>query len=110
MTRLKILFIFTVFLFLSACSDKQPGLPELSAIAVILVYGDSITAGNGAPPAQNYPSQLAEKLQRTVINAGVPGEISANGLKRLPALPDKHEPTTLVNINKSCCGIRPILF
>jgi acyl-CoA thioesterase I len=63
---------------------------------VILAYGDSITAGNGAPPAQNYPSLLAEKLQRTVINAGVPGEISANGLKRLPALLDKHQPALLL--------------
>ena len=96
MTRLKILFILTALLFLSACSDKQPGLPVLSANAVILAYGDSITAGNGAPPTQNYSSLLAEKLQRTVINAGVPGEISANGLKRLPALLDKHQPTLLI--------------
>jgi len=63
-----------------------------------------------ALPAQNYPSQLAGKLQRTVINAGVPGEINTNGLKRLPALPDKHEPTILVKLNVSCCGIRPIRF
>lgn len=68
----------------------------LSANAVILAYGDSITAGNGAPPTQNYSSLLAEKLQRTVINAGVPGEISAHGLKRLPALLDKHQPTLLI--------------
>lgn len=96
MTRSKILFIFIALLILSACSDKQPGLPVLSANAVILAYGDSITAGSGAPPAQNYPSLLAEKLQRTVINAGMPGEISADGLKRLPALLDKHQPTLLL--------------
>ncbi|MCP5244770.1 MAG: arylesterase [Burkholderiales bacterium] len=96
MTRQRILFIFIAFLILSACSDKQPGLPVLSTNAVILAYGDSLTAGNGAPPAQNYPSLLAEKLQRTVINAGVPGEISENGLKRLPTLLDKHQPTLLL--------------
>jgi len=96
MTKSKILLIFIVLLFLSAYSDKQPGLPVLSTNAVILAYGDSLTAGNGAPSAQNYPSLLAEKLQRTVINAGVPGEISENGLKRLPALLDKHQPELLI--------------
>jgi lysophospholipase L1-like esterase len=96
MIRSKILFILAAFLILSACSDRQPGLPALSANAVILAYGDSITAGNGAPSAQNYPSLLAEKLQRTVINAGVPGEISANGLKRLPAMLDKYQPALLL--------------
>ena len=96
MIRSKILLILAAFLILSACTDRQPGLPALSANAVILAYGDSITAGNGAPSAQNYPSLLAEKLQRTVINAGVPGEISANGLKRLPALLDKHQPALLL--------------
>ena len=96
MIKSKILFILAAFLILSACSDKQPGLPALSDNAVILAFGDSITAGNGAPQAQNYPSQLAEKLQRTVINAGVPGEVSASGLKRLPALLDKHQPALLL--------------
>lgn len=96
MIRSKILFILAAFLILSACSDRQPGLPALSANTVILAYGDSITAGNGAPSAQNYPSLLAEKLQRTVINAGVPGEISANGLKRLPAMLDKYQPALLL--------------
>ena len=96
MTRSKILFISIALLILSACSEKQPGLPELSSNAVILAYGDSLTAGNGAPPEQNYPSLLAEKIQRTVINAGVPGEISVNGLKRLPALLDRYQPSLLL--------------
>jgi len=96
MIKSKILFILAAILILSACSDKQPGLPVLSDNAVILAFGNSITAGNGAPPTQNYPSQLAEKLQRTVINAGVPGEVSANGLKRLPTLLDKHRPELLL--------------
>jgi acyl-CoA thioesterase I len=96
MIKSKILFILAAILILSACSDKQPGLPVLSDNAVILAFGNSVTAGNGAPPTQNYPSQLAEKLQRTVINAGVPGEVSANGLKRLPALLDKHRPELLL--------------
>ena len=96
MIKSKIIFVLAAFLILSACSEKQPGLPALSNNAVILAFGNSITAGNGAKPAQNYPSQLAEKLQRTIINAGIPGEISANGLKRLPDLLDKHRPTLLL--------------
>jgi len=35
-------------------------------------------------------------LARTVINAGVPGEVTAEGLKRLPGLLDKHDPDMLI--------------
>ncbi|MEX0320573.1 MAG: arylesterase [Puniceicoccaceae bacterium] len=54
----------------------------------ILCLGDSLTAGYGLDPEQAYPSllqtMLEEKgLQVTVVNAGVSGDTSAGGLRRL---------------------------
>lgn len=80
----------------AACSDPAPSLPILASDAVILAFGDSLTAGTGAGRDQDYPSRLASLTGRTVINAGVPGELTANGLRRLPALLDRHQPRLLI--------------
>ncbi len=51
----------------------------------IVCYGDSITFGYGADAGQDYPSWLAKKIAFTVINAGVDGDNSAEGLARINA-------------------------
>ncbi len=81
--------------FVSAC-DNSPPLPKLDEDAVILAFGNSLTFGTGATTAQSYPAQLQQLLQRHVINAGVPGETSAQGLRRLPGLLDAHQPDLLI--------------
>lgn len=63
---------------------------------MILAFGDSLTAGKGAARDQSYPAELARLSHKTVINAGISGEISAAGLRRLPALLDKHQPELLI--------------
>lgn len=68
---------------LIACSSP-PQLSYLASDATILAFGDSLTYGTGAKPATSYPRVLAELTGRSVINAGIPGETSAQGLKRLP--------------------------
>ena len=81
---------------LAAGCDKPPQIAPLAADAVILAFGDSLTHGNGAPPGRAYPEVLAGLLGRTVINAGVPGELSAEGLDRLPQLLEAHRPDLVI--------------
>ena len=54
----------------------------------ILILGDSLSAGLGVDPDQAYPALLqkkidAAKLEFTVIDAGLSGDTTAGGLRRL---------------------------
>ena len=82
-------------LFCAGC-DSTPPIRALAPEAVILAFGDSLTHGTGAPVGQSYPDVLASLLGRKVINAGVPGEISADGRERLPATLESYQPDLLI--------------
>lgn len=84
---------------LVACQSSQPSLRRLDEDAVILAFGDSLTYGVGASSAHDYPSLLANLIGRQVINAGLSGEISAEGLQRLPGLLDEIQPRLLLLIH-----------
>jgi acyl-CoA thioesterase I len=62
----------------------------------ILAFGDSLTYGYGASLEESYPHRLQNLLGREVINAGIPGEVSAEGLQRLPKLLEQHNPVLLI--------------
>ena len=56
--------------------------------ARVVFLGDSLTAGYGLPADQAYPALLDARLRAsgfavTVVNAGVSGDTSAGGLRRL---------------------------
>lgn len=90
-------YIVSLFIMiaLAACGDAVE-LPRLSDDAVVLSFGDSLTSGTGAKQAENYPAVLARLTGRKVINAGIPGELSEQGLHRLPGLLDQHQPDLLI--------------
>lgn len=94
-TYTAILLLLAVVIMPAACS-KTPQLPLLAADAVILAFGDSLTAGTGAGDAESYPAVLSNITGRKVINAGVPGEVSAAGLLRLPELLEREHPALLI--------------
>jgi acyl-CoA thioesterase I len=60
----------------------------LNPTRVILILGDSITAGYGLEPDESFPTLLQKKIDARgwkfrVINAGQSGDTSASGLARL---------------------------
>ena len=85
-----------LLLCLTACGDSTPQIGPLADDAVILAFGDSLTYGTGANKNESYPVILQNTINRKVINAGVPGELSMQGLKRLPKLLDKYQPDLLI--------------
>ncbi|MFQ5825410.1 MAG: arylesterase, partial [bacterium] len=55
---------------------------------IILFLGNSLTAGYGLDPAQSFPSLIQQKIDTLgwnfeVINAGLSGETSSGGLRRI---------------------------
>jgi acyl-CoA thioesterase-1 len=67
-------------------SGPKPGTPAPKKRLVF--FGNSLTAGYGVPQKSNFPSLIAQKidsagLNYTVVNAGVSGETTAGGLRRI---------------------------
>lgn len=69
----------------------RPPAPPTEAVdhrPKIVVLGDSLTAGLGLPQGESFPSLLQRRLDAEgrpfeVVNAGVSGDTSAGGLRRL---------------------------
>jgi acyl-CoA thioesterase-1 len=54
----------------------------------LVVLGDSLSAGFGVDPAEAWPARIQEKIRAArlpwkLVNAGVSGDTSAGGLRRL---------------------------
>ncbi len=101
----RLIALFAIALFSVACSDSAPAAPaslapedttvstEVQAITLaepikILALGDSLTEGFGVDPSMSYPAQLQNKLLQNghniaVINAGISGDTTTNGLARV---------------------------
>jgi acyl-CoA thioesterase-1 len=68
---------------------------------VLLVVGDSISAGYGLPKGTGWVDLLAarieaQRLPYRVVNASITGDTTAGGRARLPALLAQHKPAVVV--------------
>jgi acyl-CoA thioesterase-1 len=72
----------------SASTPTAVAVPPAEGLPRIVFLGDSLTAGLGLQPAESIPSLIQARLNQEgyryeVINAGVSGDTSAGGLRRL---------------------------
>jgi acyl-CoA thioesterase-1 len=77
----------------SGAGPSPDARPASSATPVetlpkIVAFGDSLTAGYGLSPAESYPALLqkmldADGFRYEVVNAGVSGDTSAGGVRRI---------------------------
>lgn len=111
---------------MDAARFKQAALVVLCLIALtasaraaaapvkILMFGTSLTQGLGLPPGAELPAVLQAKLaaagvQAKVINAGVSGDTSADGLSRIDWSLADHPDAAIVELgsNDALRGIDP---
>jgi len=82
-------------------SMKQPTAPPQTWRPVIVCFGDSLTAGYGTDPGQSYPDNLQKILDDSnfpyrVINEGVSGNTTKDGVDRLPHIIALHPQLVVV--------------
>jgi acyl-CoA thioesterase-1 len=81
---------------LAACGGSKARIEKLDRGAVVLAFGDSLTFGTGAGKEESFPAVLERSTGLKVVNAGVPGEISAEGLARLPGAIEEAQPKLVI--------------
>ncbi|WP_081630017.1 arylesterase [Thiomonas sp. FB-6] len=90
------LILGTVLLALAACS-RAFAADAPAARPVLLVIGDSLSAGYGLETGTGWVALLQKRLQERhapwrVVNASISGETSAGGMSSLPALLQRDQP------------------
>jgi len=75
--------------------------PLYAAPGTVLVVGDSLSAGYGVSNEQSWVSLLQNRLSEhgykyTVVNASVSGDTTSQGLTKLPAALEHHQPTVVI--------------
>jgi len=87
MNRLTVTLIIPLVLSLQIVFAADPPAPSGDR-RTIVVLGDSLAAGYGLDPSEAFPAVLQKKvddarLSFTVVNAGISGDTSAGGLRRI---------------------------
>ena len=88
---------------------------EAGAEKVILVVGDSLSAGFGIPLAEAWPSLLGTRLTAAgypyrVVNASISGDTTAGGARRIAPLLEEHRPAVVIlalGANDALRGLKP---
>jgi lysophospholipase L1-like esterase len=85
-----------LLLLVGGCGGKTPRISKLANTDVIVAFGDSLTYGTGAAEQESYPAVLTRLIGHDVVRAGVPGEVTAQGLQRLPEVIEEYRPRLMI--------------
>jgi len=85
----------------AADSSPSPAAPAKDTRPLIVAFGDSLTAGYGAPTDQSYPAYLQRDLNARgydcrVMNAGISGNTSKDGVVRVLQIAAMHPAVVIV--------------
>jgi len=89
-----VLTLLISFFALTACSE--PSFEKLEEGSVIVAFGDSLTQGVGVSVEKSYPAILQKLSGYKVVNLGVSGEITAQGLVRFAQILEQEKPGLIV--------------
>jgi acyl-CoA thioesterase I len=106
-----VIYFLLLFLFLGGSGYQASAAPaddgRTASVSgnerVIVAFGDSLTAGLGVSAADAYPAVLARKIKEAgypyrVINAGVSGETTAGGLRRVSMVLEDHPEIVILEL------------
>lgn len=104
-----------LFLFLICCVlAATPAFSNEAKKKTIVILGDSIAAGYGVDPSESFPSLLQEKISEVklpyqIVNAGVSGDTTASGVRRMPWLLRREIDVLVIELggNDGLRGIAP---
>ena len=93
---MRLVFALLLCLLATPVPAEQPAGPP-----VILVVGDSLSAGYGLAPGQGWVSLLQQRLKKEgyghrVVNASVTGETTDGGVQRLSRALATHKPAIVI--------------
>jgi len=93
---MRLVLALTLCLITAAPSPSRSAAPP-----VILVVGDSLSAGYGLAPGQGWVTLLEQRLKREgyghrVVNASVSGETTDGGVQRLDRALARHRPGIVI--------------
>lgn len=91
-------YLFSILLIVIAALAPRP---TLATPSVILVLGDSLSAGHGIDRQSGWVQLLQNRLTQTgyayrVINASISGDTTDSGLSRLPYVLKQHHPAIVI--------------
>ena len=89
----KLLIVLTSTLFLIGCGPKLEQIPQDKKI---VAFGDSLTFGYGTSQDKSYPIQLGKLINREVVNEGINGNTTRDGLNRINKVLTEHQPHTVL--------------
>lgn len=105
----------TILVLLASCFLMVlRGVSEDAVVKNVVVLGDSIAAGYGVDADESFPRQLQKKIEEKklsyrIVNAGVSGDTTASGVRRMPWLLKQKMDVLLIELggNDGLRGISP---